>query len=86
ADSIGVPLLGSIPLDPSVAAGGDTGRPVVLAPEKDGTAGAGAAAAFRALAARVADEVLPVVELSGCTARMLDDIEAAVAAGGPDRD
>ena len=30
ADSIGVPLLGSIPLDAAVAAGGDSGLPVAL--------------------------------------------------------
>jgi ATP-binding protein involved in chromosome partitioning len=30
ADALGVPFLGEIPIDPAVAAGGDTGKPVVL--------------------------------------------------------
>ncbi len=30
ADALGVPFLGEIPIDPAVAAGGDTGQPVVL--------------------------------------------------------
>jgi ATP-binding protein involved in chromosome partitioning len=70
ADDAGVPLLGSIPLEPSVAAGGDVGEPVSL--------GEGPAAeAFRALADRVVTEAVPPVEMAGCSARMLD---AAVAA------
>jgi ATP-binding protein involved in chromosome partitioning len=30
ADDLGIPLLGSIPLDPAIVAGGDSGRPVVM--------------------------------------------------------
>ncbi len=30
ADDLGVPLLGSIPLDPAIVTGGDTGKPVVI--------------------------------------------------------
>jgi ATP-binding protein involved in chromosome partitioning len=30
ADTLGIPFLGSIPLDPSIVAGGDAGKPVVL--------------------------------------------------------
>jgi ATP-binding protein involved in chromosome partitioning len=30
AEELGVPLLGSIPLDPAIVAGGDTGKPVVI--------------------------------------------------------
>ena len=70
ARAAGVPLLGSIPLEPAVAAGGDDGRPVVLG---DGPA----AAAFRALAARIVEEAVPPMEMAGCSARVL---EAAVAA------
>ena len=88
ADSIGVPLLGSVPLDASVAAGGDVGSPVVLSPAGS-PAGAGsdhpggvAAAAFGAIATRVAEEVLPIIELAGCTARMLENIEAAASRFG----
>ena len=70
ARDAGVPLLGQIPLEPAVAAGGDVGRPVAL--------GSGPAAdAFRAIATRIVDEAVPLVAMAGCSARMLD---AAVAA------
>ncbi len=65
AREAGVPLLGSIPLEPSVAAGGDVGQPIAL--------GTGHAAdAFRALARRLVDEAVPPVAMAGCSARMLD--------------
>ena len=49
AADAGVPLLGQVPLEPAVSAGGDAGEPVVL--------GAGPAAeAFRAIADRIVDE------------------------------
>jgi len=70
AREAGVPLLGSIPIEASVAAGGDAGEPIAL--------GTGPAAeAFRAIATLIADEAVPPVEMAGCSARMLD---AAVAA------
>jgi ATP-binding protein involved in chromosome partitioning len=66
----GAPLLGSVPLEPSVAAGGDVGMPIAL--------GEGPAAeAFRAIAARIVDEAVPPVAMAGCSARML---EAALGA------
>jgi ATP-binding protein involved in chromosome partitioning len=68
AEQIGVPLLGSIPLDPAVAAGGDTGRPA------DGAVGA----AFDALAERVVTDALPPVEMAGCTARLFEQVEEAL--------
>jgi hypothetical protein len=55
-----------------MAAGGDTGRPVAL----DG--GGPTAEAFTAIAGRLVDELLPLVEMSGCTARMLDRVEASL--------
>ena len=70
AKEAGVPLLGQIPLEPAVAAGGDAGEPVVL--------GEGAAAdAFRAIADVILTEAIPPAEMAGCSARMLD---AAIAA------
>jgi ATP-binding protein involved in chromosome partitioning len=70
AREAGVPLLGQIPLEHSVAEGGDTGRPIAL--------GKGPAAeAFTAIATRIVEEAVPPVEMAGCSARMLD---AAVAA------
>ena len=53
----GVPLLGQIPIDPSVRAAGDSGVPAVLAHPESASAGAFRAAA-RALACRVSVEVL----------------------------
>jgi ATP-binding protein involved in chromosome partitioning len=70
AREAGAPLLGSIPLEGSVAAAGDAGTPVALG---DGPA----ADAFRAIAARIVEEAVPAMEMAGCSARML---EAAVAA------
>jgi ATP-binding protein involved in chromosome partitioning len=69
AAEIGVPLIGSIPLDPSVAAGGDEGRPAALV---DGSPVAGA---FAAIADRIATQVMPLVEMAGCTARLLESVE-----------
>jgi ATP-binding protein involved in chromosome partitioning len=71
AAALGVPLVGSVPLHPDMAAGGDAGAPVALG---DGPL----APAFDELARRVSEEVAPVVEASGCTARMLDDIRQAL--------
>jgi ATP-binding protein involved in chromosome partitioning len=71
AAEIGAPLVGRIPLEPEVSAGGDTGRPAALSAE-DTAAGA----AFRALADRVVEELLPPIEMSGCTARMLEILAA----------
>jgi ATP-binding protein involved in chromosome partitioning len=71
ASEIGSRLLGRIPLEPAVSAGGDSGTPAALG---DGAA----AAAFRALA----DAVLalePVTEMSSCSTRILDTVRAAFA-------
>ena len=73
AQRIGVPLLGRIPLDPEVCDAGDTGRPVSL----DGTGPL--AAVFATLAESVERSVATVPEAAGCTARMLDHVEQALA-------
>ena len=70
ADEAGVPLLGSIPLEPAVAAGGDLGTPAALG---DGPA----AEAFAALAERIATEAIPVVKMEDCTARLFAAIATA---------
>ena len=77
ADSIGVPLLGSIPLDQAVAAGGDSGLPVAL-DQPDSPA----AAVYRELADVIVDDVAPPVEIAECSlrgalARAGADIEGA---------
>jgi ATP-binding protein involved in chromosome partitioning len=67
AAEIGAPLVARIPLEPSVSHGGDEGRPAALA-----TPDSPAGRAFHELAARVVDDLLPPIEMSGCTARLLD--------------
>jgi ATP-binding protein involved in chromosome partitioning len=70
AHDIGVPLLGRIPLEPAVSAGGDAGTPAALeaGPVAD---------AFTLLADEVVAAV-PVVEMATCTARLLDQVETAL--------
>lgn len=76
ATAIGAPLVGRVPLEPAVAGGNDDGVPV-------STAGDGAAAVeFRAIAERIATEILPPntgadVDMAGCSARLLDAVNAA---------
>jgi len=64
AEELGVELLGSIPIDPGVATGGDAGEPVV-ASEPTGPAGA----ALVEVAARVT-EILPPLQLDSCIGRL----------------
>jgi ATP-binding protein involved in chromosome partitioning len=74
ANEIGAPLVASIPLEPAVAEGGDEGQPVALrAPDSP------AGAAFHSLAAQVVDELLPPIEMAGCTARILELATEAAA-------
>lgn len=79
ADQIGAPLLGSIPLDPAMAAGADVGEPAALGIDGGGPVGA----AFADLAARIVDEALPPLEMSSCTARLLEQVERALPAPAP---
>ena len=72
ADQVGVELLGEVPLEPAVAAAGDAGVPVVL------TGTSPAADAFRAIAERLATDIAPPVNMAGCSARLLDAVEAAL--------
>ena len=81
AESIGAPLLGQVPLEPAVSAGGDAGTPISI----DGDSVA--ADVFRAIAARIVAEIAPpstgpTVDMAGCSARMLDAVEIAL---GPKR-
>jgi len=63
ADEIGVELLGQVPIEPTVAAGGDAGQPVVL----DGIGKA--AEVFSRIAARIIEETPDNDDMSGCSAR-----------------
>jgi ATP-binding protein involved in chromosome partitioning len=75
ADDVKAPLLAQIPLEPGVAAGGDTGSPLALA-EPQSPAGQ----AFHLLAHRLATEIMPPVEMAGCTARIFAAASANLAA------
>ncbi len=65
SEQCGAPLLGQIPMEPSVSIEGDAGEPAALS---EGPAGE----AFRALAATVVKEAVPLADMAGCSARMLD--------------
>jgi ATP-binding protein involved in chromosome partitioning len=63
ADEVGVELLGQIPIEPAVAAGGDNGEPLVL------TSSSEAARVFSAIAARIIADTPEVEDMAGCSAR-----------------
>ncbi len=69
----GAPVIARIPIEAAVSAGGDSGRPVAI----DAPASL-AGSAFGELAARIVTDVLPPVDMAGCTARMLDAVDAAL--------
>ncbi len=71
AAELGVPLVGKIPLHGDMAAAGDAGEPVALSR-------GGLAEVFRDLARVVAEEIAPLLEASGCTARLLGAMAGAV--------
>ena len=64
ADDLGVELLGMVPIDPRVAEGGDSGKPVVVA-EPDSAAAAAITAAAKSLTL-----LLPPIADDGCSARL----------------
>jgi ATP-binding protein involved in chromosome partitioning len=73
ASDLGVPLLAQVPLEPEVSAANDAGRPLSVAAPLSA-----AGAAFAAAADRIADDLLPPVDMAGCTARMLAAVETAL--------
>ena len=73
AESLGVPLIGQVPLDPAVSAANDAGTPLSVA-----SPGSGVGAAFADIADRIADDLLPPVDMAGCTARVLAAVETAL--------
>lgn len=65
AAQIDAPLIGQIPLDRSVVDGADDGTPAVL--------GGGAAAdSLRAIAHQIRTELIPPIDMSGCSTRIID--------------
>jgi ATP-binding protein involved in chromosome partitioning len=72
ADEIGAPLLGQVPIESSVAEGGDIGEPVSLV-------GVGLAAdAFRAIATLIVTETVPPVQMADCSARTFSESEVSL--------
>ena len=69
-------MIGPGRLDPTVAAAADAGEPVVLS-------GHGPVVqAFEEMAERIITDIAPLVEMTGCTARLLDRIESALGPTG----
>jgi ATP-binding protein involved in chromosome partitioning len=69
AAEIGAPLLASIPLEPAVARGGDIGEPAAL--DQDSEAGK----AFAGLVDTIVERC-PVLQMTSCSARVLEALEA----------
>ena len=67
ADEIGVPLLGSIPLETAVSTGGDSGRPVAL---DSGPA----SEAFREIASLIVNEISPPIDMEQCSASSMAEV------------
>jgi ATP-binding protein involved in chromosome partitioning len=84
ATDIDAPLLGQVPLESAVAAGNDAGEPVAAA--GDGTA----AKVFRSIAEAISATIAPPVssdevDMAGCSARLLDAVEAALGSADQGR-
>jgi ATP-binding protein involved in chromosome partitioning len=75
AEEVDVPLIGAVPIEAAVSAGGDAGKPVAIT-APDSAAGA----EFRRIAGRIVDELLPPLDLSSCTARIFELAESNLAA------
>ena len=77
AEAIDAPLLGQVPLEPAVGAGGDAGTPIAV--DGDGPA----AEVFRRIATAIIADIAPPagaegIDMAGCSARMLDAVAAAL--------
>jgi ATP-binding protein involved in chromosome partitioning len=72
ADDIGAELLGRVPIEPAVAHGSDTGEPVAL------SGSSVAADVFRDIADKILSATVPVTEMAGCSARLLESVEVAL--------
>jgi ATP-binding protein involved in chromosome partitioning len=78
ASAIDAPLLGSIPIEPLVAAGNDLGEPVSIEGTSD------AANVFRLIADQIESEIArpsdsDEIDMAGCTARLFDTVNEAFA-------
>ncbi len=72
ANEIGSELLGQVPIESDVSHGSDNGEPVAIA-------GAGVAAeVFRDIAQKIISQTVPVTEMAGCSARLLESVAVAL--------
>ncbi len=72
ATEIGSELLGQIPIESVVSHGSDNGEPVAIS-------GSGfAAEAFRDIAQKIIAQTVPVAEMAGCSARLLESVALAL--------
>ena len=78
SSEIGAPLLARIPIQPAVSAGGDAGVPAAV--------GGGEAAAVFSELVEAVERVAPVVEMQGCTVRVLEAVRAGLDRKSPDVD
>ena len=76
AGAIGAPLLGQVPLDASVAVGGDSGQPAALK-------GGRAAEAFAVIVDALAEGAIEPDAMASCTARVFEQVEAALGPAKP---
>jgi ATP-binding protein involved in chromosome partitioning len=74
ADSLSLPILAQIPLDPAVVAGGDEGTPITARPVTASQPERTAAREFRQAARRLV-ELLPPVDIENCTGRIAKLLE-----------
>ena len=72
ARDIGADLLGQVPIENAVAHGSDTGEPVALSGSSP------AAEVFRDIAKQIIAATVPVGEMAGCSARLLESVEVAL--------
>jgi ATP-binding protein involved in chromosome partitioning len=76
AEEIGAPLLASIPLEPAVALGGDRGEPAALDESTE------AGRAFAGLVEAILEHC-PALQMTTCSARLIDALEAAAGQAAP---
>jgi ATP-binding protein involved in chromosome partitioning len=72
ANEIGAELLGQVPIETAVASGSDSGEPVAL------SGSSAAAEVFRDIAKKIVAATVPVTEMAGCSARLLESVEIAL--------
>ncbi len=73
AHEIGAELLGQVPIEQAVAHGSDHGEPVALIGSSP------AAEVFRDIAKKVIASTIPVAEMAGCSARLLESVDIALS-------